>query len=191
MDVSMKYYKKWLLRLALVLTPFMTLNAKGDNMEKDLNKTVVFETTQGTIECQLKPHVAPKACENMIGLVEKGFYNGIIFHRVIKDFMVQGGDPDGTGMGGESLWGQSFEDEFSPEEVFDREGLFAMANRGPNTNGSQFFITTTSTPWLNNKHTIFGEVVSGLDVLKKIESVPTNAQDKPVETQKIIKAYIK
>ncbi len=152
---------------------------------------VVLETTQGVIELQLMPQIAPKACENFTKLVEKGYYNGIIFHRVIKDFMIQGGDPTGTGMGGESVWGEPFEDEVTPDIKFDRPGLFAMANAGPSTNGSQFFITTIATPWLNMRHTIFGEVTKGMDIVKKIELVPVGAGDKPVQEQKIIKAYLK
>jgi len=153
--------------------------------------TVILETNQGDIEVKLKPDVAPKACENFIKLVEKGYYDGLIFHRVIKGFMIQGGDPTGTGMGGESAWGSPFEDEVSPVAKFDGPGILAMANSGPNTNGSQFFITCAKTPWLNMRHTIFGEVVSGLDVVQKIENTPVNAEDRPITEQKIIRAYIK
>ena len=152
---------------------------------------VILETNQGEIEIQLFTDTAPKTCENFTGLVKKGYYDGIIFHRVIKGFMVQGGDPTGTGRGGESLWGGKFEDELTPEVQFDRKGLLAMANAGPNTNGSQFFITNAATPWLNMKHTIFGEVISGYDIVEKIENVQTQAGDKPIEEQKIIRAYIK
>lgn len=155
------------------------------------NKIVVLETNQGVIEIKLKPEVAPKACENFTKLVEKGYYNGLIFHRVIKGFMIQGGDPTGTGSGGESVWGKSFEDEISPVAKFDSQGILAMANAGPNTNGSQFFITTAKTPWLNMRHTIFGEVVSGYDVVQKIENVETVGSDRPKQEQKIIKAYLK
>ena len=143
--------------------------------------TVVFETTQGNIVLALKPEVAPKACESFEGLVQKGYYNGLIFHRVIKNFMIQGGDPTGTGRGGESLFGKPFEDEFKPNVVFDKAGILAMANAGRNTNGSQFFITTVPTPWLNGRHTIFGEVIEGMDVVKKIEQSSTGANDKPLE----------
>ncbi|MDD5136101.1 MAG: peptidylprolyl isomerase [Candidatus Omnitrophica bacterium] len=153
--------------------------------------TVVLETTQGKIEIKLMPDVAPKACENFKGLVEKGYYNGLIFHRVIKGFMIQGGDPTGTGAGGSSIWGKPFEDEFKKEVTFNRKGLLAMANSGPSTNGSQFFITVAPTDWLNMRHTIFGEVVSGYDVVEKIENTPTGYGDKPVTDQKIIKAYLK
>ncbi|MCX5709010.1 MAG: peptidylprolyl isomerase, partial [Candidatus Omnitrophica bacterium] len=105
-------------------------------------KNVILETNAGKIEIKLFPDVAPKACENFTKLVGKGYYNGIIFHRVIKDFMIQGGDPTGTGRGGESIWGKPFEDEFKSDVTFDRPGILAMANAGPKTNGSQFFITT-------------------------------------------------
>jgi peptidylprolyl isomerase len=155
------------------------------------NKNVIFETTQGLIEIKLMPEVAPKTCENFTKLVEKGYYNGLIFHRVIKGFMIQGGDPTGTGTGGESIWGKPFEDEVSPVAKFDSEGILAMANAGPNTNGSQFFITTAKTPWLNMRHTIFGEVISGYDVVQKIENVETSGSDRPIKEQKIIKAYLK
>ena len=155
------------------------------------NPVVVFETNQGNIELQLFPDVAPKTCENFIGLVEKGYYDGIIFHRVIKGFMIQGGDPTGTGRGGESLWGGTFDDEFSPALKFDQPGLLAMANAGPSTNGSQFFITTVPTPHLNMHHTIFGKVVAGYEVVQAIETTPTGAGDRPIKDQKIIKAYVK
>jgi peptidylprolyl isomerase len=157
----------------------------------EVKNMVVLETTQGVIEIKLKDDIAPKACENFRGLVEKGYYNGIIFHRVIKDFMVQCGDPTGTGRGGQSIWGKPFGDEVSKSVMFDKKGILAMANAGPNTNGSQFFITTKPTPWLNMKHTIFGEVVSGYDSVEKIENTKVGPMDKPLEDQKIIKAYLK
>ncbi len=152
---------------------------------------LVCETTQGNFEITLYPDKAPKACENFLTLAKKGYYDGISFHRIIKGFMIQGGDPSGNGSGGQSMWGKSFEDEFSPSLKFDRPGILAMANRGPNTNGSQFFITTVPTSWLNNKHTIFGEVTSGYDVVKKLETVQTGPGDRPKETQKILKIYPK
>lgn len=152
---------------------------------------VIMETTQGNIEIALMPDVAPKATENFLKLAEEKYYDGLTFHRVIKDFMIQGGDPTGTGAGGESIWGKPFEDEYNVDVTFDRPNLLAMANAGPNTNGSQFFITTVATPWLTGRHTIFGEVVSGADVVKKIEGVNTGAMDKPVEAQKILKITVK
>lgn len=154
-------------------------------------KVVVLETTQGAIEIALMPQAAPKACENFIGLVEKGYYDGLIFHRVIKDFMIQGGDPTGTGRGGSSLWGKSFQDEVDSKYRFDAPGILAMANAGPNTNGSQFFITTVSTPWLNMRHTIFGKVTKGFDVVQKIEDAEVNGSGKPLTDQKILRAYVK
>lgn len=168
----------------------MVVLASG-KVSADSKTTVVLETNQGNIEVELFPDAAPKACENFVGLIRKGYYNGIVFHRVIKNFMIQGGDPTATGMGGESLWGKPFEDEVTPSVKFDQPGLFAMANAGPQTNGSQFFITTIATPWLNMRHTIFGKVVSGYDVVQKIENTATGPNDKPLEDQKIIKAYVK
>lgn len=152
---------------------------------------VVLETNQGKIEIKLMPDVAPKACQNFKTLVEEGYYNGIIFHRVIKGFMIQGGDPTGTGMGGVSIWGKPFADEVSVDVAFDKPGLVAMANSGPNTNMSQFFITTARTPWLNMRHTIFGEVVSGYDVVQNIENTATDASNKPITRQVITRAYLK
>jgi len=155
------------------------------------NKIVVLQTNAGVIEIRLMPEVAPLACENFTKLIENGYYDGIIFHRVIKGFMIQGGDPTGTGRGGESIWGKPFADEVNPNVKFDRPGILAMANAGPNTNGSQFFITTAPTPWLNMRHTIFAEVVSGYDVVQKIENTQTDTGDKPKSEQKIIKGFLK
>lgn len=158
------------------------------------NPIALFETSQGNIQIELRPDLAPKAVKNFVTHAKNGYYNGQIFHRVIKNFMIQGGDPTGTGTGGESIWKESFEDEFAPNAVFDKAGILAMANRGPHTNGSQFFITTTVTYHLNGRHTIFGYVKEGFDVVKKIESVPTNGRyegDKPLEDVKIISISIK
>ena len=151
----------------------------------------IIETNQGNIEVALKPDIAPKATENFIKHAKDGYYNGVIFHRVIPDFMIQGGDPTGTGRGGQSIWKATFEDEVSDKVKFDHPGILAMANAGPNTNGSQFFITTAATPWLNKKHTIFGEVTKGYDVVQKIEKTKTGAANRPVEDQKIIRITIK
>jgi len=176
--------------ILLTFLGLITNNLYGDeNMEKDT--IVVLETNQGIIEIRLMPDIAPKTCENFTGLVKKGYYDGIIFHRVIKDFMIQGGDPTGTGRGGASIWGKPFEDEVTQTVAFDKPGLLAMANAGPNTNGSQFFITTAPTPWLNMRHTIFGEVITGYDVVEKIENTAKDATDKPLKEQKIVKAYLK
>lgn len=151
---------------------------------------VALETNQGTIEIQLWSDIAPKSVENFVGLIEKGYYDNTVFHRVIKGFMIQGGDPTATGRGGESLWGGKFADEVKKNVNFDRKGLLAMANAGPNTNGSQFFITVQPTPWLNMKHTIFGEITKGYEIVEKIENTKTGQGDRPVMDQKIIKATI-
>jgi len=178
-------------KILMVLFLGVFVNQFAQGAQAMDNKIVVLETNQGTIELKLVPDIAPKACENFVKLVEKGYYNGIIFHRVIKNFMIQGGDPTGTGTAGESIWGQPFEDEVRPDVKFDRPGLLAMANAGPNTNGSQFFITTVATLWLNMRHTIFGEVISGYEVVQKMENTATGPMDKPIAEQKIIRAYVK
>ena len=147
---------------------------------------IKMETTKGVIELNLFDSVAPKTCENFITHAKNGYYNGIIFHRVIEQFMIQGGDPTGTGRGGESIWGRPFEDECTTDLAFDKPGLLAMANAGPGTNGSQFFITTVSTPWLHMKHTIFGEVTEGSSVVEAIETVEKDPMDKPIEDVKIV-----
>ena len=157
------------------------------------NPIATLETSKGNIKIELRADLAPKAVENFVTHSKNGYYNGLIFHRVIKDFMIQGGDPTGTGAGGESIWGKPFEDEFAPNAVFDKAGILAMANRGPNTNGSQFFITTVVTYHLNGRHTIFGYVKEGFDIVKKIESVETNGRyegNKPLEEVKIISVKI-
>lgn len=154
-------------------------------------ENVILETNKGVIEIELKTDIAPKTCENFTKLIAKGYYNGLIFHRVIKGFMIQGGDPTGTGRGGESIWGKPFADEVTPVAKFDSAGILAMANAGPNTNGSQFFITCAPTPWLNMRHTIFGEVVSGLGVVQDIENTPVDSEDRPQTEIKIIRAQIK
>jgi peptidylprolyl isomerase len=168
------------------------INKSGAKKEEAKDATiVVLETNQGKIELKMFPKVAPLAVENFTTHVKNGYYNGLIFHRVIKNFMIQGGDPTGTGRGGESIWHKEFINEYAPNVVFDRPFLLAMANHGANTNGSQFFITTKATPWLNGGYTIFGEVVTGQDSVKKIENTKTTKGDRPIIEQKIIKAYIK
>ena len=176
--------------IAVIIFSLFFINQLAKGAYGMENQNVVLETNQGTIEIKLMPEAAPKACENFTKLVEKGYYNGLIFHRVIKGFMIQGGDPTGTGAGGESIWGKPFEDEVSSSVKFDKPGILAMANAGPSTNGSQFFITTAATPWLNMRHTIFGEVVKGYDVVEKIENTQTSSSDRPLTEQKIIKAYL-
>ncbi|MBA3301039.1 MAG: peptidylprolyl isomerase [Thermoleophilaceae bacterium] len=140
-----------------------------------------LHTNHGPIEVELFGADAPKTVDNFRKLADDGFYDGLIFHRVIKEFMIQGGCPEGTGTGGP---GYSFEDEFNENKV--ERGALAMANSGPNTNGSQFFIVTTAAaPWLDGKHTVFGKVTNGMDAVDAIEGLPTGANDRPVEDAKI------
>ena len=138
-----------------------------------------IKTSMGDIGIELFPGEAPKTVENFVELAKKEYYKGVIFHRVIEKFMIQGGDPTGTGRGGESAWGGKFKDEFSPKLTFDKAGILAMANAGPGTNGSQFFITLAPTAWLNNNHTIFGKVVNGIEVVNAIGKTKTK-NDRPV-----------
>ncbi len=170
----------------------------------------VFNTNMGEIKVKLFPKEAPKTVENFVKHAKDGYYNGLIFHRVIKDFMIQGGDPTGTGMGGESIWGRSFEDEFDPA-LHNLRGALSMANAGPNTNGSQFFIVQANTvpsnmldqmrdmpeafpestveayesmggtPWLDFRHTVFGQVIEGMEVVDAIANVKVGPADKPVQ----------
>ena len=177
---------------------------------KSGDTVAVMHTNMGDIEIKLFPEQAPKTVENFTTHAKNDYYNGIIFHRVIKDFMIQGGDPTGTGMGGESIWGHSFKDEFTPE-LHNLRGALCMANAGPNTNGSQFFIVQANevpanmlsqmkdladngfppeiteayarlggTPWLDFRHTVFGQVINGMDVVDAIANVEVGAADKPV-----------
>jgi peptidyl-prolyl cis-trans isomerase A (cyclophilin A) len=161
-----------------------------------------FDTTMGKFVCRLFPEEAPKTVANFVGLAEgtkeftdsasgnklkKAFYDGLIFHRVIPNFMIQGGDPTGTGRGGP---GYKFEDEFNAKLKFDKPGKLAMANSGPNTNGSQFFITTAATPWLDGRHSIFGQVVEGQEIVDKISMTEKNAQDRPLKDVSIKKIII-
>ncbi|GAB4127938.1 MAG: peptidylprolyl isomerase [Ignavibacteriales bacterium] len=169
---------------------------KGDKVKEMIslndNETLVakFETNMGNFDIELFAREVPKTVENFVGLAMKDYYSGVTFHRVIDNFMIQGGDPTGTGMGGESYWGSSFEDEFSPNLKHDSPGVLSMANAGPNTNGSQFFITLVPTPWLNNRHSVFGKVISGMEVVQLIGKVQTNANDKPINSVIIKKISI-
>jgi len=142
------------------------------------NKHAIFDTTMGTIEVELFEDKAPITTVNFIKLAEKGFYNNVIFHRVIPNFMVQTGDPKGDGTGGP---GYSIKDEFGPGLKHNKPGILSMANSGPNTGGSQFFITTVPTPWLDGKHAIFGQVIKGMDVVNNISMVQKDRNDKPLK----------
>lgn len=147
----------------------------------------VFDTTEGQFKAKLFADKAPNTVQNFVDLAEGNktgtpFYDGLVFHRVIPNFMIQGGCPEGTGRGGP---GYRFADEFHPTLKHERKGMLSMANAGPNTNGSQFFITVAPTPWLDQKHSIFGEVVEGYDVVEKISQAPRNAQDRPSREVKI------
>jgi peptidyl-prolyl cis-trans isomerase A (cyclophilin A) len=151
-----------------------------------------FDTTEGQFQVRLFADKAPKTVDNFVSLAEgtktgKPFYDGTVFHRVIPDFMIQGGDPEGTGRGGP---GYKFADEFHPDLKHSKPGILAMANAGPNTNGSQFFVTVAATPWLDKRHSVFGEVTEGYDVVQKISEVPRNAQDRPLKEVRITSVMI-
>ena len=160
-------------------------NREARNME---NPVAVIETNKGTIEIELFADKAPKTAQNFIDLAKKGFYDGVIFHRVIDDFMIQGGDPTGTGAGGP---GYEIDDEFGEGLAHDSAGILSMANRGPDTGGSQFFITLKATPWLDGKHAIFGKVINGMDVVREIGKTKTDFADRPVEDIVMQKVTIK
>lgn len=186
------------------------------NINEVTGPIAVLSTTMGDVKVQLFSEQAPKTVENFVGLIKQGYYDGIIFHRVINEFMIQGGDPTGTGMGGESIWGKPFADEFS-DEVFNLRGALSMANAGPNTNGSQFFIVQANkvparmlrsltgivpdeivtaygqnggTPWLDKHHTVFGQVIEGMDVIDKMAIQKVDYADKPETEIKILKATV-
>lgn len=144
----------------------------------------IVQTRLGEVVLRFFPEEAPKTVENFTGLANNKYYDGIVFHRVIDGFMVQGGDPTGTGMGGESLWGGKFEDEFS-DSVSNSRGSISMANAGPGTNGSQFFINTVDNTFLDNRHSVFGEVIAGMETVDAIVSTTTDASDRPVEEIKM------
>ena len=153
------------------------MNDKDKGAKKMTNPIAVFETNHGTFEIELFEDKAPITVKNFIDLAEKGFYDGLIFHRVIDGFMIQGGDPNGMGTGGP---GYTIPDEFHKDLKHDDEGILSMANAGPNTGGSQFFITLAATPWLDGHHSVFGKVVKGMDVVREIGKVDTDFQNKPL-----------
>jgi len=152
------------------------------------NKIAEFQTNKGNFKIELFEDKAPITTGNFIKLANEGFYDGLIFHRVIEDFMIQGGCPDGTGRGGP---GYTIKDEFHPDLKHDCKGILSMANAGPNTGGSQFFITVTPTPWLDKHHSVFGKVVEGIDVVIEISKVQKDRMDKPLTDIKINKVVIK
>eukprot|EP01111_Echinosteliopsis_oligospora_P007463 TRINITY_DN2253_c0_g1_i1.p1 TRINITY_DN2253_c0_g1~~TRINITY_DN2253_c0_g1_i1.p1 ORF type:complete len:173 (+),score=48.05 TRINITY_DN2253_c0_g1_i1:62-580(+) len=151
-------------------------------------KGVQLDTTMGSIIIELYWEHAPKTCKNYYELAKRGYYNNVPFHRIIKDFMIQGGDPTGTGRGGESIYGDKFGDEITPKLKHTGAGILSMANSGPNTNGSQFFITLAPTPWLDGKHTIFGRVAEGMCIVRRMGIVQTGGNDKPIEDVRILSA---
>lgn len=151
------------------------------------NPMAKINTNHGTFTAELFEDRAPKTTANFMELAESGYYDGVLFHRIIPDFMIQGGDPDGTGMGGP---GYTIPDEFHPELRHDTPGVFSMANAGPNTGGSQFFITLVPTPWLDDRHAVFGKVVAGMDVVEAIGAVKTGRNDRPVEEVRIVDVTI-
>ena len=171
-------FNAFLLISVLLSSPAFAETTEGKEIMTPASTHVKIETTLGDIEVELFSADAPKTVENFVTLAKKGFYDGIIFHRVIPGFMVQTGDPTGTGTGGP---GYRFEDEFSPNLKHDGSGVLSMANSGPNTNGSQFFITDAPTPWLDGKHSIFGKVIRGQEVVHAIAMVPRDGMDKPLE----------
>ncbi|TKA28165.1 Peptidyl-prolyl cis-trans isomerase-like 1 [Salinomyces thailandicus] len=160
--------------------------SQGGASSSESAEGVVLHTNVGDITIALYRDQTPKTCQNFSQLASTGKYDNVVFHRIIKGFMIQGGDPTGTGRGGESIWGGKFEDEIVPSLKHEDKGTMSMANAGPGTNGSQFFITLGPTPHLNGKHTVFGHVVQGMEVVDKLGSVRTGAQDRPVEEVKIV-----
>lgn len=185
--------------LMLFLQAFAVTGCSGNNTAMPIpdnsskqtvtkaNSIANFETSKGNFKVELFEDKAPNTAKNFIDLVNKEFYNGLIFHRVIDGFMIQGGDPKGNGTGGP---GYKIKDEFHPDLKHNSAGILSMANAGPNTGGSQFFITLAPTPWLDNKHAVFGKVIEGLDVVKSIGKVKTDSRDKPVEDVVIKKITI-
>lgn len=189
--------KKIVMCLTLALVFMTTACAAGSfwDFKKDegestvANRIAVFDTNMGEFEIELFEDKTPITTKNFIDLAQEGFYDGVIFHRIIDGFMIQGGDPTGTGMGGP---GYTIEDEFTPELTHESEGILSMANTGrPHTGGSQFFITLEATPWLDGHHTVFGKVVKGIEVVREIGHVKTGPQDRPVHDVVINKITIK
>ena len=183
-------FKRIIIVSIMVLSLFMigcSSNKQASTAAPVKPNLAVFETSMGSFTVELFNDKAPNTVNNFITLANKGFYNGTIFHRVIPDFMIQGGDPTGTGTGGP---GYVIKDEFHRDLKHDKAGILSMANAGPNSGGSQFFITVKATPWLDGKHAVFGQSVQGMDVVDKISKVSRNMQDKPLREVKIISIKI-
>jgi len=164
--------------------------ADGEREPPGTAPEVVLNTSIGAFTVELYWKHAPKTCQNFIELARRGYYDGVPFHRIIAGFMIQGGDPTGTGRGGASIWGGKFEDEITRDLKHTGSGIICMANSGPNTNGSQFYITLAPTPWLDGKHTIFGRVSEGIKTIARLGKARTDARDKPVEEVKIIRCEV-
>jgi cyclophilin family peptidyl-prolyl cis-trans isomerase len=162
---------------AAILAFFLAAFSKTAQSAEAARPAAIFETSMGNFKIELFADIAPKTCRSFMDLAERNFYNGTIFHRVIDSFMIQGGDPTGTGTGGP---GYAIPDEFAPGLAHDAEGILSMANSGPNTGGSQFFITLAPTPWLDGKHAIFGKVIEGMETVRTIGKTRTTPNDKPV-----------
>lgn len=186
----MKFNRQLLLMvLGVMIMSETNINAQTGVIQpvNSKNPVVTIETDLGVIKAEIFEDKAPITAANFIKLVKEGYYDGIIFHRIIKDFMIQTGDPQGTGMGGP---GYTIKDEFHPLLKHSAAGVLSMANAGPNTGGSQFFITLVPTSWLDNKHAVFGQVIQGLDIVKKLGNVETGMADRPVETVKMRKVTV-
>ncbi len=177
--------KKTLLMVLLISVLFILTSCSKSSSSS--NRTAVIETNLGTMEIELFEKRAPTTTQNFITLAKKGYYDGLTFHRVIKDFMIQGGCPKGDGTGGP---GYTIPDEFHVELKHNQAGILSMANAGPNTGGSQFFITLIPTPWLDGMHSVFGKIIKGEEVLKKIGNIQTGFQDKPMDPVTIKKIKI-
>jgi peptidyl-prolyl cis-trans isomerase-like protein 2 len=158
--------------------------------KKEKKAFVTLHTSMGDLNLELYPYLVPQTCDNFLGLCENGYYNNLKFHRLMKGFMIQGGDPTGTGKGGESLWNEDFKDEFHPKLKHDQPGILSMANKGKDTNNSQFFITFKACPHLDNKHSVFGKVVGGLHILSEMEQVTTDTKQRPLTAITIERATV-
>ena len=177
-----------MLKILFVITLLILVGCTTEQAGDKMGNIAVFETNKGNFEIELFTEKAPITTKNFIDLTNKGFYDGLIFHRVIDNFMIQGGDPEGRGTGGP---GYTIKDEFHSDLKHDSAGILSMANSGPNTGGSQFFITLAPTPWLDGKHAVFGKVTTGMDVIEAIGKVEKGPNDKPVEDIVINKIIIK